>query len=61
MKKKVSFTIDEDLMDWFKGHAKSELTSMSALVNTYILKLKRNSNNRILLDGQMKSDSSEGY
>jgi hypothetical protein len=61
MKKKVSFTIDEDLMDWFKGHAKSEHTSMSALVNTYILKLKRNSNNRILLDGQMKSDSSEGY
>jgi hypothetical protein len=61
MKKKVSFTIDKDLMDWFKGHAKSEHTSMSALVNTYILKLKRNSNNRILLDGQMKSDSSEGY
>jgi len=61
MKKKVSFTVDKDLINWFKVHAKDEHTSMSALVNKHILNLKRSTNNRLLLDGQMKSDSSEGY
>ena len=61
MKKKISFTIDKDLINWFRVHAKDEHTSMSALVNKHILNLKRSSNNRLLLDGQMKSDSSEGY
>lgn len=61
MKKKISFTIDKDLINWFRVHAKDEHTSMSALVNKHILNLKRSSNNRLLLDGQMKSDSREGY
>ena len=61
MKKKISFTIDKDLINWFSVHAKDEHTSMSALVNKHILNLKRSTNNRLLLDGQMKSDSSEGY
>ena len=61
MKKKISFTIDKDLINWFRVHAKAEHTSMSALVNKHILNLKRSSNNRLLLDGQMKSDSREGY
>ena len=61
MKKKISFTIDKDLINWFRVHAKDEHTSMSALVNKHILNLKRSSNNRLLLNGQMKSDSSEGY
>ena len=42
MKKKVSFTIDEDLMDWFKIYVKEESTTMSAVLNQHILKLKRN-------------------
>ena len=61
MKKKISFTVDKDLINWFRVHAKDEHTSMSALVNKHILNLKRSSNNRLLLDGQMKSDSREGY
>ncbi|MBT4206730.1 hypothetical protein HOE22_00105 [Candidatus Woesearchaeota archaeon] len=40
-KEKVSFTIDEDLIAWFRLHIKDEHTTMSALVNAYILNLKR--------------------
>ena len=42
MKKKVSFTIDEDLMLWFRLYSKSEYTTMSSIINQYILNLKRN-------------------
>ena len=41
MKKKYSFTIDEQLMDWFRVYAKEESTTMSAVLNQYILRLKR--------------------
>lgn len=41
-KEKVSFTVDRDLYLWFKGHSKSERTSMSALVNKFIMDLKTN-------------------
>ena len=40
-KEKVSFTIDRDLYLWFKLHVKDERTSMSALVNKYIMELKQ--------------------
>jgi hypothetical protein len=45
-KEKVSFTIDRDLYLWFKLHVKDERTSMSALVNKYIMDLKNNRENR---------------
>ena len=38
-KEKVSFTVDRDLYLWFKGHSKSQRTSMSALVNKFIMDL----------------------
>ena len=41
MKKKYSFTIEESLMDWFRLHVKEESTTMSAVLNQYVLKLKR--------------------
>ena len=41
MKKKYSFTIEENLMDWFRVYAKEESTTMSALLNQHILRLKR--------------------
>ena len=41
MKEKVSFTIDKDLIGWFRLHIKDEHTTMSALINHYILNLKR--------------------
>ena len=41
MKKKVSFTIDEELMKWFKSYVSEESTTMSAVLNQHILKLKR--------------------
>tara|TARA_B100001564_G_scaffold11789_1_gene9508 strand:- start:25 stop:210 length:186 start_codon:yes stop_codon:yes gene_type:complete len=41
MKKKYSFTIEENLMDWFRVYAKEESTTMSAVLNQYILRLKR--------------------
>jgi hypothetical protein len=41
MKEKVSFTIDKDLIGWFRLHIKDEHTTMSALINRYILNLKR--------------------
>ena len=40
-KEKVSFTIDRDLYLWFRTHVKDERTSMSALVNKYIMVLKQ--------------------
>ena len=42
MKKKYSFTIDENLMTWFRLYVKEESTTMSAILNQHILKLKRN-------------------
>ena len=40
-KEKVSFTVDKDLIGWFRLHTKDEHTTMSALINRYILNLKR--------------------
>ena len=42
MKKKYSFTLDEELMGWFKKYCKEEYTNMSCTLNQYILHLKRN-------------------
>jgi len=41
MKKKYSFTIDESLMAWFRAYVKKESSTMSAILNQHILKLKR--------------------
>ena len=41
MKRKYSFTIDERLMEWFRLYVRDESTSMSAVLNQYILNLKR--------------------
>jgi|TARA_B100001063_G_scaffold163975_1_gene153004 hypothetical protein len=41
MKKKYSFTIEENLMEWFRVYAKEESTTMSAVLNQHILRLKR--------------------
>mgnify|MGYP003136713928 CR=1 FL=1 len=41
MKKKYSFTIEESLMDWFRLYVREESTTMSAVLNQHILKLKR--------------------
>ena len=45
-KEKVSFTVDRDLYLWFKLHVKDERTSMSALVNKYIMDLKNSRESR---------------
>ena len=41
MKKKYSFTIDEGLVEWFRLYVKEESTTMSAVLNQYVLSLKR--------------------
>ena len=41
MKKKYSFTIEESLMDWFRVYVREESTTMSAVLNQYVLSLKR--------------------
>ena len=41
MKKKYSFTIEESLMDWFRIYVREESTTMSAVLNQYVLSLKR--------------------
>ena len=46
MKEKVSFTVDKDLIAWFRLHIKDEHTTMSALINRYILNLKRDREGR---------------
>lgn len=42
MKEKVSFTIDKDLIGWFRLYCKDERTTMSSLLNQYIFNLKKN-------------------
>ena len=41
MKRKYSFTIDETLMEWFRLYVRDESTTMSAVLNQYVLSLKR--------------------
>ena len=41
MKKKYSFTIEEGLVDRFRVYVREESTTMSAVLNQHILKLKR--------------------
>ena len=45
MKQKYSFTIDERLMQWFRLYVREESTTMSGILNQYILKLKREEKN----------------
>ena len=56
MKKKYSFTIEESLMDWFRLHVKEEITTMSAVLNQYVLSLKRGESKpkNILYSNQIK-------
>ena len=41
-KKPYTFTLNEELMGWFRVYADDEDRSMSSLLNSYILKLKKN-------------------
>lgn len=41
MKGKYSFTIEDELIAWFRRYVKEESTTMSAVLNQYVLKLKR--------------------
>ena len=56
MKKKYSFTIEESLMDWFRIYVREESTTMSGVLNQYILKLKRSTEkpDNILYSNQKK-------
>ena len=56
MKKKYSFTIEENLIDWFRLYVKDESTTMSAILNQHILSLKRGVSKpkNVLYSNQMK-------
>jgi len=41
MKKQFTFTLNEELVNWLRKYATEEERSMSSLINSYILKLKR--------------------
>ena len=41
MKGKYSFTIEDELIAWFRKYVKEESTTMSAVLNQHILRLKR--------------------
>ncbi len=45
MKKQFTFTLNEELIKWFKSYANDEDRSMSSIINSYILKLKREHDN----------------
>ena len=40
-KKQYTFTLNEKLLNWFRVYADEEDRSMSSLLNSYILSLKR--------------------
>ena len=56
MKRKYSFTIEENLMNWFRLYVKDESTSMSGVLNQHILSLKRGVSKpkNVLYSNQMK-------
>jgi hypothetical protein len=56
MKKKYSFTIEESLIDWFRVYVKEESTTMSAVLNQYVLSLKRGQlkPKKVMYSSQMK-------
>ena len=56
MKKKYSFTIEKNLIDWFRLYVKEESTTMSGVLNQYILSLKRGVSKpkNVLYSNQMK-------
>ena len=56
MKKKYSFTIEENLVDWFRLYVKDESTTMSAVLNQHILSLMRGLSKpkNVLYANQMK-------
>jgi hypothetical protein len=56
MKKKYSFTIENSLIDWFRLYVKDESTTMSGVLNQYILSLKRGVSKpkNVLYSNQMK-------
>jgi len=56
MKKKYSFTIEENLIDWFRLYVREESTTMSGVLNQHILSLKRGENRpkNVLYSNQMK-------
>ena len=56
MKKQYSFTIEENLVDWFRLYVKDESTTMSAVLNQHILSLKRGLSKpkNVLYANQMK-------
>ena len=56
MKKKYSFTIEKGLIDWFRLYVKEESTTMSGVLNQYILSLKRGVSKpkNVLYSNQMK-------
>jgi len=40
-KKRQNFTIDEDLLKWLRSYAMNESRTMSSLINSMVLELKR--------------------
>ena len=40
-KKRQNFTIDIDLLDWLRDYAQTESHTMSSLINSLVLELKR--------------------
>ena len=45
-KKQYTFTLNERLLNWFRIYADEEDVSMSSIINSYILNLKRNVENK---------------
>ena len=41
MKKQFTFTLNEELVKWFRKYSDDEDRSMSSIINSYILTLKR--------------------
>tara|TARA_B100000131_G_scaffold239350_1_gene231574 strand:- start:54 stop:221 length:168 start_codon:yes stop_codon:yes gene_type:complete len=41
MKKQFTFTLNEELVKWFRKYSEDEDRSMSSIINSYILNLKR--------------------
>ena len=56
-KKPYTFTLNQELMNWFKDYAEEEDRTMSSLLNSYILKTKRTVESSIKPKNVLKSNT----
>jgi|10_taG_2_1085330.scaffolds.fasta_scaffold54252_3 hypothetical protein len=60
-KKQYTFTLNEELIDWFRNHSTTNGRTMSSLINSYILELKLENEYNPEIKSVSKKGEVDGY